>query len=81
MEPITWIDRARGRRKVIYATGQSRDETMGQVAFGENRGYMLIAAEYSGAYPTVVDMRSGKVVKKVDRLSARAVWVPAPSGW
>ena len=80
-EPFVWIDRATGEQSTVYAEGQSHDDAAGQLAFAERAGYTLIVAEFSGAYPAVVDMRTGKVVFRVDRPSARAVWVPAPEGW
>ncbi len=80
MEPFIWVDRARGRHKMVYAPGQSHDEAGGQLAFAERRGFLLVVAEFSGAYPAVVDMRSGDVVFRTNQSSARAVWVPAPRG-
>jgi hypothetical protein len=41
--------------------------------------YVLLAAEYSGADPVVVDLGSGKTVLETNGGSA-AVWVPAVSG-
>jgi hypothetical protein len=78
MEPVVWSDRRRGRRRTLCPRGGTHDETSGQVAFSERRGFLLIAAEYSGAYPIVADMRAGRVLFRVSRPSARAVWVPAP---
>ena len=81
MEPVFWVDRAHGRHKEVYGVGQSHDETAGQLAFAERRDFLLVVAEYSGAYPAVVDMRSGDVVFRTDEYSGRAVWVPPPRGW
>ena len=77
-EPIIRVDRAHARRDTIYAEGQSHHETGGQIAFREHAGFLLATAEFSGAYPAVIDIRTGKSLLRVDRLSARAVWVPAP---
>ncbi len=80
-EPVIWVDSKRGLRKTVYAKGQSQDDAAGQLAFGYREGFLLVVAEYSGAYPAVVDMRSGEVLFKSDRQSSQAVWVPAPRGW
>jgi len=81
MEPFIWVDRAHSRHKMVYAPGQSHDEAAGQLAFAERHGFLLVVAEFSGAYPAVVDMRSGDVVFRTNQYSGRAVWVPAPRGW
>ncbi len=78
MEPVVWLDRRQGRRRTLCPRGGTHDEASGQVAFSERRGFLLITAEYSGAFPIVADMRTGRVVFRVSRPSARAVWVPAP---
>ena len=78
MEPLIWVDRRRGRRRTVYARGDSHDDALGQVAFAQRDVYLLVVAEYSGAYPAVVDMRTGRVMFRVSRPSACAVWVPAP---
>ncbi|HYQ90452.1 MAG TPA: hypothetical protein VEU09_12610 [Candidatus Binatia bacterium] len=77
-EPVTWVDSKRGLRKTVYAKGQSQDDEAGQLAFGYRETFLLVVAEYSGAYPAVVDMRSGKVLFRADRQSSQAVWVQAP---
>jgi hypothetical protein len=41
--------------------------------------YVVLAAEYSGADPAVVDLGSGKTVLETTGGSA-AVWVPGVSG-
>lgn len=78
MEPVVWLDRRTGRRKTLCPRGGTHDEAAGQVAFSERRGFLLITAEYSGAFPIVADMHTGRVIFRVSRPSARAVWVPAP---
>ena len=78
MEPVVWLDRRHGHRRTLCPRGGTHDEAFGQVAFSERGGFLLITAEYSGAFPTVADMRTGRVVFRVARPSARAVWVPAP---
>jgi hypothetical protein len=78
MEPVVWVDRRRGQRKTVCARGGTHDDAFGQVAFSERHGFLLVTAEYSGSYPIVADMRKGSVVFRVNRPSARAVWVPAP---
>jgi hypothetical protein len=77
-EPVFWVDSKRGLRRTVYAKGQSHDDASGQLAFGYREVFLLVVAEYSGAYPAVVDMRSGEVLFKSDRQSAQAVWVPPP---
>jgi hypothetical protein len=78
-EPVVWVDRKyRRRRATVYARGDSHDDALGQLAFAQRGRYLLVAAEYSGAYPAVADMRTGRVVFRVSRPSARAVWVPTP---
>jgi hypothetical protein len=77
-EPVIWVDSKRRLRKTVYAKGQSQDDAAGQLAFGYREVFLLVVAEYSGAYPAVVDMRSGEVLFKSDRQSSQAVWVPAP---
>ena len=78
-EPVVWVDRAHRRHRVtVYARGASHDDALGQVAFAQRGRFLLVASEYSGAYPAVADMRTGKVLFRVARPSARAVWVPAP---
>jgi len=78
LEPLVWADRQNDRRATVYDRGDSQDEALGQIAFQERNGFLLVAAEYSGAYPSVVHMRTGRVVFHVKRPSARAVWVRAP---
>jgi hypothetical protein len=78
MEPIVWVDRKRRRRVTVCPEGCTRDETSGQVGFAERLGFLLVTAEYVGAYPNVIDVRAGRVVFRETRPSARAVWVPAP---
>ena len=80
-EPVVWVNRRLSRRETVYAEGQSRDDALGQIGFATRAGFLLVTAEYSGAYPTVVDLNSGNVLLRVDRPSARAVWVPPPQGW
>lgn len=75
LEPVIWVDRRRSRRTEVYPSGRSDS---GQVAFEERKGLVLIVSEYDGGYPVVADMRSGQVLFRVDRASARAVWVPIP---
>ena len=79
MEPITWVDKRRGLRRTVCPRGGTHDDASGQVAFAQRRGFLLVAAEYSGSFPIVADMRTGRVVFRVSRPSARAVWVPAPN--
>ena len=78
MEPVVWVDRRSGRRSVVCPVGGTHDETSGQVAFAQRDGFLLVTAEYSGAYPIVADLRTGRVVLRVARPSARAVWVTGP---
>lgn len=75
MEPFVWVDRTRGHREVVYPEGVVG---FGQLAFAERGGFMLIASEYEGEYPAVVEMRTGRVLLRVVKASARAVWVQAP---
>ncbi len=77
-EPVYWVNRRSGERRVIYGRGQSRYDALGQVAFGEREGYLLIVSEFSGAFPAVANLRTGEELLRVERESARAVWVPAP---
>jgi hypothetical protein len=78
MEPVVWVNRSRQTRKTVFGRRDSHDGSFGQIAFTERGGLLLIASEYSGAFPTVVDLRSGKILFSVRRASARAAWVPAP---
>lgn len=78
MEPVVWVDREGERRTTVYARGESRYDAFGQIALAQRGQFLLVVAEYSGAYPVVADMRTGKVLFRVSRPSARAVWVRAP---
>jgi len=78
--PVTWVDRVHSRRAVVYPV-DDREGADDQVAFAARGDFLLISSEYEGAYPVVVNLETGKILKKADRLSARAVWVPAPDGW
>jgi hypothetical protein len=80
MEPFIWVDRGSDQRKVVYVEGQSHEGEFGQLAFAERAGFLLIIAEYTGAYPAVVDMRSGRVLLRTNLRSARAVWAHPPRG-
>jgi hypothetical protein len=77
-EPMMWTDRKHNRRRTVYSLGRSKDQSLGQIAFMESQGMVLIVSEYEGGHPCVVDVRTGKVSLSVDRPSARAIWVPAP---
>ena len=74
MAPVTWVDRGRNTRHLVFADSLRAP----QVGLAERGGFMLIASEYSGSFPAVVDLRSGRVLLSVTRPSARAVWVAAP---
>ena len=75
--PVTWVDRANSQRAVVYAAAGVDD----QIAFGVRGDFLLIATEFEGKHPSIIDLRNGKTVMRVDGPSARAVWVPAPEGW
>lgn len=77
--PVTWVDRVQSRRTTVYAPGQAGQ--FDQIAFGVRGDFLLIASEYDGEHPSIIDLRNGKTVMRVDGPSARAVWVPAPEGW
>ncbi|HET9252865.1 MAG TPA: hypothetical protein VFP58_12200 [Candidatus Eisenbacteria bacterium] len=75
-EPVVWVDRARNRRRVILPWNEA--DTPDQLGFAERDGKVLLATEIEGGSPTVLDLRSGEVRFRVDRVSAGAVWVPTP---
>jgi hypothetical protein len=75
-EPVVWVDRVRKRRRIIYPWNEV--DSPEQLGFAERDGRILLATEIEGGNPTVLDVRSGKVLFRVDRVSAGAVWVPAP---
>ncbi len=75
-EPVAWVDHKRGRRKTVYPSGRS--DVTGQIASEERDATVLIISQGDGGYPTIVDMRTGRVLFHEDRPSARAIWVPAP---
>jgi hypothetical protein len=77
--PVTWVDRVHSRRATVYAPGQAGMND--QIAFGVRGDFVLIASEYEGGNPSIVDVRDGNIVMRVDGPSARAVWVPTPEGW
>ena len=77
-EPIAWVDEARGTRHTIYPVGASRDAESGQIAFAERDCMLLVTAEYSGAFGRVIDMRDGRLIRKLPENSFAAVWAPAP---
>ena len=75
MAPLVWVDRRQARPKTI----RSRDEgSFNQLAYAWRGSFLLVVDEDSGSFPVVADMRTGDVVFRVSRPSARAVWVPAP---
>lgn len=73
--PVVWVDRRSGARKTVRASNQ---DASNQIAFAQRGGFVLVTEEYTGAFPVVADMRTGEVIFRVDRPSARAVWAPAP---
>jgi hypothetical protein len=77
-EPVYWLRPEGDARKELYGRGESHNDALGQLAFGEREGYVLVVSEFSGAFPAVADLRSGDVVFRENRLSARGVWVSAP---
>lgn len=77
MAPAIWVDRKHGKRTTVYTRNRT-GTSFAQIAFGEQGRRMLIATEYEGGRPAVVDMRTGKVLLRVERISSRAVWVPSP---
>lgn len=77
-EPIAWVDETRGMRRTIYPVGASRDAESGQIAFAERDCMLLVTAEYSGAFGRVIDMRDGRLIRRLPDNSFAAVWVPAP---
>jgi thymidine phosphorylase len=83
-----------GRRKahhaIDFAVGMSGIKKIGEAVerdlvgaldFGVRGDFVLITSEFEGEHPSIVDLRNGNVVMRVDGPSARAVWVPAPGGW
>jgi hypothetical protein len=78
LEPVIWVDRAHGKRVVVYPVGASGNQSLGQIGIEEWEGKALIVSEYEGGYPTIVDMRTGRTLFRVDRLSARAALIPSP---
>ena len=54
------------------------DSRWRQLCLQEERGYMLIGEEFSGADARLFDMITGKLTFALPRESTGAVWVPAP---
>ena len=75
MAPLVWVDRRQARRKTIRSWDQ---ESFNQLAYAWRGSFLLVVDEDSGSFPVVADTRTGDVVFRVSRPSARAVWVPAP---
>ena len=76
VKPVVWVDRTRKRRRPIYAATETGYDQLG---FQERMQRVLIASEWEGAYPLVLDMPTGDVLFRVEHLSSGAVWVPAPA--
>lgn len=76
MAPLVYLNE-RGEERVIYG----KDEPCyGQLAFGEEGGFLLVAAEYTGECARVVEIQTGKTLATFPTSSKDAVWMKLPPG-
>jgi len=75
MAPLVYVNESRGIRRTVYEVPDT-SVSFGQIGFQEEGRYLLVAGEYVGANPAVIDLRDGRTL--LGRLDAAfgAVWVP-----
>lgn len=76
MAPLVYLGKARGEQKIIYG---KNEPCYDQLAFQEDGGFLLVAAEFSGGCARVVAMHSGEILTTLAETSKHAVWINPPA--
>ena len=74
--PIT-VNTGTGNEPVtVYAKGSACGD---QIAFKEEDGFVLLAAEFTGGCARVVNLQSGQIVANLPETAPQALWANRPA--